>query len=184
MKSFFRKVDGFLKYVAALIAGGLYIWAIIFLLNDDNWIGISTLTTMLLAIAAFWVIWQNYSFRKEDRKSKALDGIRNWANGGLTLVTRIWRLPTTHAKFPPVFEVIAQLSYMESQRHTLLRHAKFLNSKDLENTLNKALNAVKNCLESYKGAGDTNRLDSARKCDGAFVEVLNEAAKIKTKDVT
>ena len=45
-----------LKYGAALIAGGFYIWAIIILLNNDNWIGISTLTTMLLAIAAFWNI--------------------------------------------------------------------------------------------------------------------------------
>jgi len=39
-------MSAFLKYGAALIAGCFYIWAIIILLNNDNWIGISTLTTI------------------------------------------------------------------------------------------------------------------------------------------
>jgi hypothetical protein len=39
--------------------------------------------TFLLAIAAFWAIWQNYSFRKKDRRFRfqidVLNEVRNWA---------------------------------------------------------------------------------------------------------
>jgi hypothetical protein len=39
--------------------------------------------TFLLAIAAFWAIWQNYSFRKKDRRLgfqiDVLNEVRNWA---------------------------------------------------------------------------------------------------------
>ncbi len=37
-------------------------------MSTETWLAISTATTFLLALAAFWAIWQNYSFRKEDRK--------------------------------------------------------------------------------------------------------------------
>lgn len=179
MKRFFQKMPEFLKYGAALIAGGLYIWAIIILLNNDNWIGISALTTMLLAIAAFWAIWQNYKFRKEDRQSQSLNEIRTWAREGLNLVTRIHGLPTTHANFPPVWEVTACLSYLESQRYTLLKYVKKFHNDDLANAITKALTDIKNCLESYKRAEAMNkRLDNARKCKDTLVEVLNEASKI------
>jgi len=56
MDRFLRKCLQLLKYVALIIAGGLYIWVIIILLEDGNWVGISAITTMLLAIAAFWNI--------------------------------------------------------------------------------------------------------------------------------
>ena len=50
----------------------------------DTWLAISAGATFLLALAAFWAIWQNYSFRKKDRelniKLETLDEIRNWAN--------------------------------------------------------------------------------------------------------
>ena len=69
----------FLKYGASVIAGGLYIRAIIFLVNNDNWVGISALTTMLLALAAFWAIRQNYQFRRQEKKERLLNEIIEWA---------------------------------------------------------------------------------------------------------
>ena len=56
MIRFLKKLLELLKYGASIIAGGLYVWVIILLAKDDNWAGISALTTMLLAIAAFWAI--------------------------------------------------------------------------------------------------------------------------------
>ncbi len=79
MKSFFQKIAKFLKYGAALIAGGFYIWTIIILFNNDNWIGISALTTMLLALAAFWAIWQNRGIQIKNRKDRLLNEIIDWA---------------------------------------------------------------------------------------------------------
>ena len=75
----FQKIFLFLKFGAALIAGSLYIWAIIILLENDNWVGISALTTMFLALAAFWTIRQNYSFRKREQRRRLLNEIVEWA---------------------------------------------------------------------------------------------------------
>jgi len=83
MKRFFQKMSEFLKYGAVLTAGGFYIWAIVILINDDNWIGISALTTMLLALAAFWSIWHTGHMRRKDIdnnfKSRLMEEIRVWA---------------------------------------------------------------------------------------------------------
>lgn len=54
-------------------------------MDTSDWITIGMLgATLLLALAAFWAIWQNYTFRKEDRelhfKLKALDDIIDWAH--------------------------------------------------------------------------------------------------------
>ena len=51
-------------------------------MTTDNWLAISAGVTLLLALAAFWAIWQNYSFRKEDRKRerrvRSADGLCGW----------------------------------------------------------------------------------------------------------
>ena len=41
---------------------------------------ITSLTTITLAFAAFWTIWQNYKFRTKDKKEKLLNDIIEWAN--------------------------------------------------------------------------------------------------------
>jgi hypothetical protein len=47
--------------------------------------------TFLLAIAAFWAIWQNYSLRKRDRKRRlkeqALIIVRNWVHDAVRLIS-------------------------------------------------------------------------------------------------
>lgn len=90
------------KYGALIIAGGLYIWALIFLVSKDNWVAISALTTMLLAIAAFWAIQQNYSFRKRDRKrlikERALSIVRNWINDAVWLMMLNAQYADEHSK--------------------------------------------------------------------------------------
>lgn len=70
---------GKLKYAGVLLAGGLYIWALIFLLNADNWVGISAISTMILAIAAFWTIRNSREQEKRDRKERLLNDIIEWA---------------------------------------------------------------------------------------------------------
>jgi len=88
----------FLKYGAALIAGGFYIWAIIILLNNDNWVGISALTTMLLAIAAFLAIRQNYSLHKRERKERLLNEIIDWVTEIQTISLDV-NIPVTDRPF-------------------------------------------------------------------------------------
>jgi len=38
------------------------------------------LVTAVLALAAFWAIWQNYKFRERDRKERLLNEIIEWAD--------------------------------------------------------------------------------------------------------
>ncbi len=179
MDRFLRKCLQLLKYGALIIAGGFYIWAIIILLNNDNWIGISTLTTMFLGIAAFWSIWQNHTFRKRDRRVIFLNGIRNWANEGLSLVTR-YRSPTTnHANFPPVWEAVARLSYLSSQPFI-----EDFGNNDLRDAYNRAQTNIKKCLDWYKNGGAVNvLLTNAMDCEKTFIEVLNEVTKIRARDI-
>jgi hypothetical protein len=48
-------------------------------MTTDNWLAISAGATFLLALAAFWAIWQNYSLRKKERKERLLNEIIEWA---------------------------------------------------------------------------------------------------------
>jgi len=51
-------------------------------METETLLAIGAGATFLLAIAAFWVIWQNYSFRKAEKeftlKTIALDNIHKW----------------------------------------------------------------------------------------------------------
>ena len=107
-----------LKYGLGLLVAFLIFWGFYGFVKSDNWLAVSALATLILAIAAFWAIWQNYSFRKEDRKVSSLKEIRDWANEGLNIVTRIHRLPTTNPNFPKAWEVVACLSYLKSQKYS------------------------------------------------------------------
>ncbi len=137
------------------------------------------LVTAILAGASFWIIKQNYAFRKQDRRVTFLNEIRNWANEGLSLVTR-YRSPTTdHANFPPVWEAVASLSYLSSQPFI-----EDFNSNDFKDAYTRAQTNIQKCLDWYNNAGAVNvLLTNAMNCERTFIEVLNEVAKIKARDI-
>lgn len=45
----------------------------------ENWLAISAGATFLLALAAFWAIWQNYRLHKKERRERLLNEIIEWA---------------------------------------------------------------------------------------------------------
>ncbi len=47
----------------------------------DTWLAISAGATFLLALVAFWAIWQNHSLQKRERKDRLLNEIIEWATG-------------------------------------------------------------------------------------------------------
>ncbi len=69
----------FLKYAIGvlIIAGG--IWAGVILYQNDNWLGISAIATLLLALGAFLTIRQNYRLHKKDRQERLVNEIIHWA---------------------------------------------------------------------------------------------------------
>lgn len=180
----------FLKYGAALIAGGFYIWAIIILLNNDNWIGISALTTMFLALAAFWAIWQNYSFRKKDRKrlikERALTTVRNWVNDAISLMSLNAQYTDEHNK--------SEFNYgrptlvkIQIAKDTLLREFEdTLISAQLWPALFTLVDEACKTLNEFieKGmAENANLTDQCRKHYGTkFVKILPLTRQIEEKD--
>ena len=53
-----------------------------------SWVTLSLATaTFLLAGAAFWSIWQNYTFKREERCIQAMYRIRAWAEQSSQLLT-------------------------------------------------------------------------------------------------
>jgi hypothetical protein len=48
-------------------------------MTTDTWLAISAGATFLLAVAAFWAIWQNYSLQKRERRERLLNEIIEWA---------------------------------------------------------------------------------------------------------
>ena len=71
-------------------------------------IPLSAGVTLLLAIAAFWAIWQNYSFRKEDRERehrvRSSEELYKWAEESL----RLFHLPYNYHK-DEIYEGLIEL---------------------------------------------------------------------------
>jgi len=195
MKKFIRKFSEPLKYVGIIIAGDLYIWALILLVSNDNWVAVSALTTMLLAIAAFWSIRQNYQFRRREKKERLLNEIIEWAidvakpKYGLNLMlfsssiisekdqvtAQLFEWASSIdtlrvrgeyiAKIAPTFTQDLRI-VVEKVRYDLEEHAKFLKDLVDDKGDSKAL-----------GKHNYTLSQSAKK-------VIEEAAKIKTGDIS
>lgn len=54
-----------------------------------DWLAFSGLATLILALAAFWTIWENRQIRREDRKrehtARSADELCAWAEEALKL---------------------------------------------------------------------------------------------------
>lgn len=195
MKSFLRK---YLNNGAVIIAGGMYVWALIILLENDNWVGISALTTMLLGIAAFWAIWDSREREKRDRKERLLNEIIEWA----TDIVKFSPMPKQtifelklQKEEPDIKDVIMlwQVSLQElllpiiSKGAYINRVSKNL-GKNVWSATNKASYYLGNITEYINKLDNTySSFDALKKSNeelrNAAVEVIEEATKIKTKDI-
>ena len=88
-KWFHRSWQIFLKYVPGLLIAGFISWGLVILYNEDNWLGISALATLFLALAAFLTIRSSNEREKHrreeellkekrDRKERLLKEIIDW----------------------------------------------------------------------------------------------------------
>ena len=67
------------RYGLGLLIALLIFWGFYGFIKDDNWLAVSALATLVLALAAFWAIRQNYLLHKRERRERQLNKIIEWA---------------------------------------------------------------------------------------------------------
>ena len=200
----------FLRNAGLIIAGSLYIWALIFLLKSDNWVGISALTTMILAIAAFWAIWQNRTLQISERKERLLNEIIEWAteitilrSGSLFNDITLFEDTTKSAlqMTVKIAKMISDLSGLAGRNTYILSISSF--NSELKNPVDELVKELLKyigfldgwCTKLTDDLAKNEKLklddDDVKKGDDfessikrLAVEVVKEATKIKTKDIS
>ena len=81
-KWLFRILRCSLRLLIALLIG----WGFYGFIKDDNWLAVSALATLILALGAFLAIWQNRSLQIRERRERLLNEIIEWAEN----VAKCW----------------------------------------------------------------------------------------------
>jgi len=198
----------FLKYGLVLIAG-LFLVAGVFLINEQNWVALSALTTLILALAAFWAIWQNYSLHKRERKERLLNEIIEWAmdvavcafsvpapmmlediTGGLeeaAIEKMVRRANLTHyTNLRLSYQILTRKSkYIENIASSLPGNLDYA-VKRLRKQIDNVISGLKKCARdpSNKDRSEYENLIRAEDSLHKKADILiKEAVKIKTRDI-
>lgn len=70
---------GILRYGLGLLIALLIFWGFYGFIKDDNWLAVSALATLVLAVAAFWAIKQTHDVQKSEKIERLLNEIIEWA---------------------------------------------------------------------------------------------------------
>ncbi|MBA7694025.1 hypothetical protein ES703_102625 [subsurface metagenome] len=121
-------------------------------------LAISAGVTLLLAIAAFWTIWQSYRFRKKDRRrersARAVDELCRWVDETL----RLFYLPYSSNKEEIHKGLIEKMNLAVASTATAIILGKEF--EGLVGRANKALTSYSGALQKKRG-GDTEPFDKA-----------------------
>lgn len=122
---------------------------------------ISAGITFLLALAAFWTIWQNYRFRKEDkqreRSARAVDELCRWTDETL----RLFYLPYNSNKEEIHKGLIEKMNLAVASTATAI-----ILGKEFEGLVERANKA----LVSYSGALQNKRGGNTKPFEKSIIE--------------
>ena len=123
---------------------------------------ISAGITLLLAIAAFWAIWQNYRFRKKDRQrersARAVDELCRWTDDAL----RLFLLPYNSKNEEEIY-----IGFKGKMNLALASTATaIILGKEFEGLVGRAIKALVN----YSGAIQKKRRSDTQPFDEAVIE--------------
>lgn len=166
----------FLKYGLALIAC-LFLWAGVILINEQNWVALSALATLILALAAFWAIWQNYSLHKRERKERLLNEIIEWAWDVLKLIPKDVLIGTDVCSG---LELITQLQALEEGKGAAILHVverEFSKTESVGKELIEALTKAIDGINAYR----TNLPPKSSAEREIFISELSYVIKIATE---
>jgi hypothetical protein len=164
-------------------------------MGTDTLLAISAGATFLLALAAFWAIWQNYSLHKRERRERFLNEIIEWAidlgkcsfehefqpTSGVTeeefirvsRVNMLLRLNAVRARKEYITHIAATFGQAPSLQ-SAVQEAK----QKLENTITVIGRQVEN-----KPTSETIS-DAETKLYKSVETLISEATKLKTRDIS
>jgi len=200
----------FLRFLVGLIIALSIFWGFWWFIEDDNWLGVSSFATVVLAFVAVLTIWQNQNIKRSERRERLLNEIIEWAvdvtKGELLMEfadvsgikdirwSRLY-LYTTVDKLQFGFRQARTRGLYISRTVSILGAGLQQTVGELVRNLEVHIQALKECIDSIDSPACETTLDgamsAARKTtdtkkllDESAAKVLEEAAKIKTKDVS
>ena len=166
----------------------------------DTWLAISAGATFLLALAAFWAIWQNRSLQIRNRRERLLKEIIEWA-----IAVSEWYYPQdpillASNTIDTKTRIEAELYNCFLSLRSLYIKAEYIFgiSEILSQELVEIVKATMRALEAYlgiinrmssqtKGAEGKitkdEREDSLTKLHSSANEIIETPTKIKTRDI-
>ena len=202
---------GILRYGSGLLIALLIFWGFYGFIKDDNWLAVSALATLILAIAAFWAIRQNYNFRRQEKKERLLNEIIDWAINitecGLEKeITTMSQIEDNEKirQFVLARATELELSFARFRgRSRYIRNIVPVSEQDLQNTVDNLIKKLEVHIDLFtqmRGAilykpGTKENIEArdmmSRKVrdhklelDKYANEVIEEAVKIKTRDIS
>jgi len=177
-----------------VVAGIITVWLIFLINNREIAVALTPWATLVLAIAAFWAIWQNYRFRKRDRKERLLSEIIEWAIDIARLNFKIYNF--VEAQISKESWVESGIGEIVSQFQVVEAKGVYINNIALssftEKKLRKAVEAINKEIRKLVDVS-VERLDGKVATEAVtkhmnslrsrITELLEEAAKIKTRDI-
>ncbi len=142
-------------------------------MTTETLLAISAGATFLLALAAFWAIWQNYRIRDKDRKLnfrlRLLDEVRDWAHEAVKLGFLYNR-----AKSKPEMSRIINMIEDVAKTVDVANIAAQVFGNELIDPVNRALNVLTKYRDETGKFADKEYFDS-------FYEVLKVVINLKKK---
>jgi len=205
-----RKPLIFLRFLVGLIIALSIFWGFRWFIKDDNWLGVSSLATVVLAFVAALTIRQNQNIKRSERRERLLNEIIEWAVSieecsrssmnlpalsTLTDPTRVWTFA-----YATIGNLDLSLSRMEL-RSRYINQVVLIFSKNLQiavkeltnnlakhrklisESVNTTLDVTTNKLSKFNNAAD--KVIAHELLLGKYVsKVIEEATKIKTRDTS
>ena len=168
----------FRRYWWQLLISGAGLWAGIILVNEKNWLGISALATLVLALIASWSILENRRIRLEDRelnfKAQSLEEVRKWAWNCTELIFSYDLFADSAARY----QFTKRLQSVAIARiHIVNEAAKF--GDDLLLPVEKAFKELNNYIRALSTTNATAYTHEMEELDNCLKDALKVILKIK-----
>lgn len=161
----------------------------------EFWLAISAGATFILALAAFWAIWQTHGIQKRERKERLLNEIIEWAEDVARLNFKIYNFIEAQLRKESwveigIGEIVSQFQVVEEKG--VYMNSIAVSSFKENKKLSKAVKAINKEMRELVDVS-VRRLDKEITSEEVknhmsllrlkITDLLKEAAKIKARDI-